>query len=286
MNTRGFTIIIVFLIISLISCRQKERTVDMNIVFLHHSTGLAIWNGQPTSGYSRFIRRKSNRIANLIGAKGQLPDLVEKYNKTHRKQYLIKEMAFPNAPYAWVNYPFDYYNIWVKNSGEELFMEQPTLEMLTKEYQVIIFKHCFPVSNIQADADTADINSDIKTISNYKLQYLALRDKLHEFPGTKFILFTGAAQVKSSVTEDEAKRAQEFFIWVADKWDLPNDNIYIWDLYGLQTEGDLYFKEKYAVSAFNSHPNEEFAGKAATLLFNRIIDVIEKDGLGTTLKGD
>jgi hypothetical protein len=286
MKSRWRTIIFVLIFIPLISCKQKETALEMNIAFLHHSTGLAIWNGRPSSGISRFVRSKSNRIANLIGVKAQLPALINEYNKTHSKHYLIKEIAFPNKPYAWVNYPFDYYNIWVKNAGDASFMEQPTLEMLTKEYQVIVFKHCFPVSNIQTEADSSDINSDIKTISNYKLQYLALRDKLLKFPNTKFIVFTGAAQVKSGITEGEAERAKEFFNWVVNKWELPNDNIYLWDFYGIQTEGGLYFKDEYAVSPNNSHPNEEFAGRAAVLLFNRIIDVIEKDGHGTTLKGD
>jgi len=66
------------------------------------------------------------------------------------------------------------------------------------------------VSNIQVDKDSADINSDYKSLANYKLQYEALRNKLHEFSDTKFILWTGAAQVKSAVSEDEATRAREF----------------------------------------------------------------------------
>lgn len=165
-------------------------------------------------------------------------------------------------------------------------MEEPTLEVLTKEYNVIIFKHCFPVSNIQAEQDSADINSDVQTISNYKLQYNAIRDKLYEYPYVKFILFTGAAQVRSNITEDEAKRASEFFSWVKEDWDISGDNIYLWDLYALQTEGDLYFKNEFAVSSSDSHPNKKFAGKAVGLLFNRIIDVIEQNGNNTNLSGE
>ena len=34
-------------------------------------------------------------------------------------------MSFPKPnPYGWNNYPYDYYNIWVKNAGEELYMEE------------------------------------------------------------------------------------------------------------------------------------------------------------------
>ena len=276
--------IAVLMAIPMMSCKQRRAASDANIIFLHHSTGLVIWNGKSNSRIGRFVRSKSSTIAGLIGVRAQLPSLFKQYNKDNHTRYSIK--IFPDSPYPWANFPYDYYYLWVKNAGEEPAMGQPTLEILTREYNVIIFKHCFPVSNIQEDNDSADINSDEKTIANYKLQYMALRDKLHAYPDTKFILFTGAALVKASVTEDEARRAREFFNWVKEEWDLGDDNIFLWDLYELETEGGLYFKNEYTASTNDSHPNEDFAGRVVELLFNRIVDVIEKDGTGTNLTGD
>ncbi len=92
--------------------------------------------------------------------------------------------------------------------------------------------------------------------------------------------------MKSAVKEDEARRAREFFKWVREEWDIAGDNIYLWDLYSLENEGGLYFKEEYASSPGDSHPNGEFATKAARLLFNRIVDVIENNGAGTKLTGE
>lgn len=267
---KASVISILLMALLLTNCYQNQEKPDMKILYLHHSTGGVIWEG-----------------ASSIFKNGSLPDLFRKYNKSNQKNYKIEERAFPkSSPYGWKNYPFDYYNIWVKNAGEKPFMEEPTLEVLTKEYNVIIFKHCFPVSNILAEQDSADINSDVQTISNYKQQYNAIRDKLYEYPYVKFILFTGAAQVRSNITEDEAKRASEFFSWVKEDWDISGDNIYLWDLYALQTEGDLYFKNEFAVSSSDSHPNKKFAGKAVGLLFNRIIDVIEQNGNNTNLSGE
>jgi hypothetical protein len=287
MKSRLVVLIALLVINPLNSCKQEEKISDMNIIYLHHSTGGVIWQGKKASIVTRAARKLSTKLANIVGQKPMLPLLFEKYNKENNKDYFIKEMVFPKeSPYGWHNYPYDYYNIWVKNAGNEPFMEEPTLEMLTKQYQVVIFKHCFPVSNIQADQDTSDINSDYKSLANYKLQYAALREKLHEFPNTKFILFTGAALVKSAVSEDAAERAKEFFTWVTDEWDLPEDNIHIWDLYSLQTEGGSYFKDEYATSPDNSHPNGEFAVKVAQLLFARIIDVIETNGNGTKCTGE
>ena len=165
-------------------------------------------------------------------------------------------------------------------------MEEPTLEILTKDYQVIIFKHCYPFSNIQPDLDSADINSNIKTLANYKLQYNALKKKMHDFPDTKFILFTGAVQVQNKLPEDEALRAKAFNDWVINEWNEEGDNIYLWNLYALQTEDGLYFKDEYALTPSNSHPGEDFSEKVSRLLANRIIDVVENDGKETTMTGE
>lgn len=287
MKSKYTVFLVVILSIPLLTCKPKVKQSDMNIIYLHHSTGGVIWNAKKASLFTKVVKRISPKFAVMVTSQAELPKFFDKYNEEHKKNYLIKEVTFPKKrPYGWHNYPYDYYNIWVKNAGQKLFMEEPTLEILTREYQVIIFKHCFPVCNIQPDIDTADIDSDIKTISNYKMQYLALREKLHEFPETKFILFTGATQVMANMSKEEARRSQEFFNWVINEWDQPDDNIYLWDLYNLQTEGGLYFKDEFAVSTSDSHPNGRFARKAVKLLFNRIIDVIENDGNKTNLKGE
>lgn len=288
MNSSKTVILTIVLSLIVQSC-QKEATNDsMNIIFLHHSTGANIWRGSEAPLIVRIIGKFSTTLSWRINEnlKARLPQLFKEYNKFYNKNYNVEAKIFPkSSPYGWHNFPYDYYNIWVKNAGNKLFMEEPTLEILTKDYQVIIFKHCFPVSNINIDQNNSDINSDYKSLSNYKFQYLALREKLHEFPNTKFILFTGAVQVKAKLTENEASRAKEFFTWVINEWDIQNDNIFLWDLYTLQTEGGLFFKNEYAVSSVDSHPNDVFSGKAVGLLFNRIIDVIENNGSKTTLIG-
>jgi len=271
---------------ALFSCNDKEKTSEMNIIYLHHSTGGVIWQGEKPSLITRAVRKISPGLVETLGH-AKLPILFKEYNQDNNKNYLITEKVFPKAsPYGWHNYPFDYYNIWVNNGGNQPFMEEPTLEMLTKDYQVIIFKHCFPVGRIQPDNDTADIDSDFKSLANYKLQYNALRDKLLSFPDTKFIVWTGAALTKGATTEDEAIRAREFSNWVREEWDLPDDNIYLWDFYELETEGGLYLKDEYSTSSTDSHPNSEFASRVVGMLFNRIIDVIESNGARTNLKGE
>lgn len=285
---KNLSFIIASLIIALVlfSCSNEETDQDMNIIFLHHSTGDHIYHGRPPSMYKKAARKLSHDFARKVSRKGEVPRLMDQYNKEQSTSYKIEEMEYPKpSPYGWNNYPFDYYNIWVANAGDEPFNEEPTLEMLTKEYNMIIFKHCYPVSNIMEDRDSADINSHVHTIANYKLQYNALLEKMHTFPETKFIVWTGAAQVENNLSEDEAKRARIFFDWVKDEWDQEGDNVFIWDLYELETEGGLFLKDEYAVSPNDSHPNKSFSKNAAQLFFNRIVDIIENNGEQTSLTG-
>jgi hypothetical protein len=275
--------ILSLIIISFLSCTNNtpnNTAMDkqINIIFLHHSTGKVIWYGDKTSIWNKVYAKLFKQRA--------VQRWFNKYNKVHSTNYTIRETYFPTKEgYGWKNYPYDYYNIWVKNAGDSPYKGEPTLEMLTKKYDVIILKHCFPVGMILADTDSADINSDVKTIANYKLQYAALKNKMKQFPNTKFIVWTGAARVESMTTPEEAQRAKDFFNWVKTEWDEPGDNIYIWDFYELETEGGLYLKDEYSMAKGNNHPGFKFAGRVSPLFCQRIVDVIENNGEKTTLTG-
>lgn len=229
------------------------------ILFLHHSTGECIWNG------------------------GVEPWLAA-YNTANKTEFVITEQSFPkDSPYGWSNAPYDYWNIWVRHEGPKPYKGEPTLEMLCPKYDVIVFKHCFPVSAIEEDTGEPDVASEDKRIENYKLQYAQLKKKLREFPKTKFIIWTGAALVKSETDEEAAKRAQTFFEWVVRTWDEPGDNIFLWDFRALETDGGPFMKDEYAMG--DSHPNETFSKKVAPYLCQRIVDVIRGAGDKGSLTG-
>jgi hypothetical protein len=235
----------------------------VKIIFLHHSTGKNIWLGNA----SRYVSKLFN--------KSDVGEYFKTYNKAHGTEYVIAERNFPKeSPYGWNNYPYDYYNIWVKNAGEIAYLEEPTLEILTKEFDVIIFKHCYPVSRI-GSGTSPDINSDVKTLQNYKLQYNALKMKMREFPETKFIVWTPAVMIEKQMTRDEAIRTKEFCDWLLNEWSEGNENIFIWDFYKYETEGGLYLQDGNADSPDNSHPGKEFSARMAPLFSQFVIDVIE-----------
>lgn len=230
------------------------------IVFLHHSTGECIWKG------------RTHRYVYRLTRTGDVQRHFKQLNKSNKTRLSISKISFP-ATAGWRNYPHDYYNIWIKNAGNKPYKNELTLELLTRDYDVIIFKHCYPASNIMEDTGKPDIDSQEKRLENYKLQYNALKSKMHEFPDKKFIVWTPAVQVKSRITEDEALRAREFHRWILEEWDEKKDNIFIWDFYSYETEGGLYFKEEYSGDADESHPGVEFSAQLAPLFAKFVYDV-------------
>jgi len=239
---------------------QDDGATD--IIFLHHSTGQAIWDGG-------------------------VPEWFEDYNSQNNKNYQINAQEFPkDQPYGWENYPYDYWNIWVNHAGQSAYQTEPTLEMLSQDYEVVVFKHCFPVSQIEADYEAPVIDSPDKTLGNYRLQYDDLKNKMHQFPDTRFIVWTGAVETDTNLSNSSSTRMREFVEWIKGVWDEKDDNIYVWDFYQLETEGGYSMANNNAAGADDAHPNESFSKKVAPLFSQRVVDVIEGRGDNGSLTGE
>jgi len=266
-----FTLIIIIVIAALMSCKTnpKEMNTDkktVNVVFLHHSTGKTIWRGGNT-----FVQK----VKLKLGFASAVDKWFANYNKVNQTDYKIEAKPFPSREsYGWKNYPYDYYNIWVKNGDKPYYKDEPTLMTLSEKYDVIVLKHCFPVSKLSA-GEMGVIDSDEKTIENYKAQYQALYATFQQYPKTKFIIWTPPALTKRKSKEKWALNMREFYMWMKEEWDKPNDNVYLWDFRALETEGGLYLKDAYAESESDSHPNTLFAQKAYPNFCERIVEVIQ-----------
>lgn len=234
---------------------------DASFIFLHKSTGEYVWYNGNVTGW------------------------IDNYNSAHGTNYRAEQMAFPVGEPYWVNMPQQYWDIWINHAGPESTFGEPTLEVLTQTYDMVIWKHCFPVSDVVESGEAPDVASMTQTIDNYKLQYNALKTKMRSFPDTRFLIWTGAAQTESQTSYENAVRAQSFFDWVRNTWDEPGDNIYLWDFRRLETEGGLYLKPEYAVSAEDAHPNGTFCSMVGPFFGQRIVDVIEGRGDSSSRTG-
>ncbi len=241
---------------------------DVRVLLLHHSTGQNVWDGG-------------------------VPSWLETYNDEQGTSYGIGERSYPDSPWPWDNYPSDYYRLWVEREGSRTEPGTEWLESMTEDYDVIIFKHCFPGGDIEPDAGQADPASGDKTLENYRAAYDSLKTKLQSFPDTRFIVWTLAIRTQAEMAAlfgaehtSMAERAREFVNWTKATWDEPGDNIYVWDFYALETEGSLYLRPEHAADpGGDSHPNATFCEAVAPLLGQRIVDVIEGRGDTASLTG-
>jgi len=252
----------------------------VRIAYLHHSTGEGVWNGG-------------------------VPAFIQDWNRTHGTDYRIEALTYPTTTrnmailgrlpdrmrnslgitYPWANYPYDYWNLWVAHTGKDRARGEPNLDDLVKDYDVIVWKHCFPVSYVQPDKERPSVSSEAKTLANYRLQYEALKKRLHQFPSKRFIVWTGPALTQASTTPEDAERARQFSDWVKGSWDEKADNIFVWDFRTLETEGGLFLKPEFASSVDDSHPNAAFSKNVAPSIGRRIVDVIEGRGDAASIAG-
>jgi hypothetical protein len=187
-----------------------------NVIFLHHSTGAGVYSQGNVAGW------------------------IETYNSENGTSYSISEKSYPDSPYPWENYPYDYWNLWINGACSNSEPNIQCLDELCASFDVIIFKHCFPGADISSDDQTSSIGSSNKTIGNYKLQYRALRDLMDTYPDNKFIVWTLAPLHRLATNTENAARARTFVDWVKNEWlqedGKEHNNIYIFDFYNYVAE--------------------------------------------------
>lgn len=232
-------------------------------VFLHHSTGRGVWQGG-------------------------VPEWIAGYNVTHHTNFQATEFSYPNKPYSWANYPYDFWNLWVNNNCDSDVKNIECLNTLVEEYDLIIIKHCFPGAAIKADTGNPDIASQTRTLENYKLQYRALRGLFDSYPATKFMVWTLAPLHRLATNAGDAARAKEFVEWVKTEW-LSEDakshsNIYIFDFFELAAESTpspihgqvncLKYEYELKHDNHDSHPNPIANTAIAPYFAKAIVDVL------------
>lgn len=250
-----------------------STSFGQKIIFLHHSTGAAVYS------------------------EGNVDAWISNYNSQHQKNYQLTEFNYPNDPYPWANYPYDYWNLWINKACNPDTPNIECLNNLAQKYDMIIFKHCFPGAAIEADQGTPTISSDRKSLENYKVQYRALRTELDKYPDNKFIVWTLVPLHRLATDEDQAKRAKQFVDWVKTEWltedSKPHPNIYIFDFWGYVAETNpnpangkvncLKYNYEKDHNDSDSHPNVEANLYVGPLFAEFIVNTIENSP--TIIKG-
>lgn len=129
------------------------------------------------------------------------------------------------------------------------------------ENEIIMFKSCYPNSDILADNATnpEDIYGDPAGSSSYtETNVRALYDTILTYfkanPGRMFVVIT--APPLSAATN--AARARSFNNWLVNNWlqdaDWENKNVYVWDWYNVLTDADNHHRVENGVVVHTTDP--------------------------------
>ncbi|MBI5062309.1 MAG: hypothetical protein HZB87_02225, partial [Desulfatitalea sp.] len=230
-------------------------------------------------------------------SEGGVANWFQTYNQSNDTNLQITERAYPSSPYPWDNYPYDYWNLWVNAACDSSDPDIECLNTLTQDYEVVVFKHCYPGAAVLEDSGTASVSSSEKRLENYRLQYRALRSLMDGYPNTIFIVWTLAPLHRLATSPDDAARAKQFVDWVNTDFlteDGNHPNIFIFDFWGIVAEDDptpvngqvncLRYAFESSHDSGDSHPNQSANEVAGPAFAQRIVDAIQifTGGGGTT----
>jgi hypothetical protein len=116
------------------------------------------------------------------------------------------------------------------------------------EYDVIAFKSCFPVSNIQSDEQLAE----------YQSYYLSIRDRMDQYPEKIFIVVTEPPEIPNDTDAAAAARARTFTDWLAsDEYLSGHPNVFTFNFFDLLADpSDNMLRAEYRTDEWDAHPNE------------------------------
>ncbi len=130
-----------------------------------------------------------------------------------------------------------------------------------KQHDIIMFKSCFPASDIKDDA----------LINNYKAWYQSLLPTFKQHPDILFIAMSTPPLVKRATSPKSAVRARKWAKWITTEYAKGMRNVKVFDLFNAlaMLEGKLHqntLVPQFAVSPDDSHPTKAGA-QAVTRLF-------------------
>lgn len=140
------------------------------------------------------------------------------------------------------------------------------------QHEVIIFKSCFPVSQITSDAQ----------LEQYKAYYLQMREVMDQHPDHIFIVVT-PPPLNPAVTDAEAAtRARAFAEWLrSDEFLVGHPNVFTFDFFGLLAEENpaspdySMLRKGYRREGSDSHPNKIANETTGPLFVDFVIEAIQ-----------
>jgi hypothetical protein len=134
------------------------------------------------------------------------------------------------------------------------------LNKILTNHDVIIFKSCFPTSQVLEDNPIIDSRDPKrKSLSNYKRHYLRVREAVDSHPDKIFILVTQPPLHPNATNQYEARRAKQLVEWFkSDEFIGDRKNLFVFDYFSLLADPRTNtLKREYQIDqqSSESHPN-------------------------------
>jgi hypothetical protein len=240
----GKIVVFCILIVILLAVGRPASAQATRIIFLHHSCG-----------------------QNLIEQGGVRQGLTALGYEFYDHGYNEEGLRLADGSYTGTNF-----NVPGDNTDPDGFaaiFAQPlhdppdnTFSHLM-QYDVIAFKSCFPVSNIESDGQLAE----------YQSYYLSIRDRMDQYPDKIFIVVTQPPEIPNDTYPEAAARARAFTDWLASAEYLSgHPNVFTFNFFDLLADpSDNMLRAEYRVDEWDAHPNE-LANQTIGPLFADFID--------------
>jgi hypothetical protein len=224
-------------------------------------------------------------VGGNVYTEGQVTAWITNYNIAHGTNFQIDEHSYPDSPWPWNNYPYDYWKLWVDGSCNNSDADIACLDQIAANYELVIFKHCFPGADLRDTELTTDLS--IKTNENYKYLYRQLLKKFDSMPNKKFLIWTLAPENSRSTDKEQGTNAYNFVQWVKYIWRTEDGklhpNVFVFDFFGLVAEmssnpasGIQYgLKTVYQRSTTDGHPNTTANLMVGPLFAQAVVDILK-----------
>jgi len=206
---------------------------DKQLLFIHHSVG-RIWLGPGelrSALMANGIGVKDATRGDEIGESTDMSDWIPKFT-----EQFDKVLKFEGNP-----------NVYYKDA---------------RQNDIIMFKSCFPNSNIIAEGEApGNANDKTMTVWNFKAIMNELKGVFQRHPQKTFIYVTSPPLAQFETNADNAKRARQFADWVKTEYlrdygaQTGLKNLLIFDFYDILADSDNMLKKEYMSRENDSHPN-------------------------------
>jgi uncharacterized repeat protein (TIGR01451 family) len=217
---------------SLSSLDPTSPTVPVRLIFIHHSTGQN-WLDDGNGELGLALRDNNYFVSDTnygwgptdqdkggtIGDHTDIPDWYSWFTGPHRDTYLVDLYAEGNQHSS--------YSRLADNPGGE--------------NDIIMFKSCFPNSNLDGNPDgppaaSADYTSDL-TVANAKRIYLDLLNYFGAHQNKLFVVITAPPLANFDTDSTRAANARAFNNWLANDWlsSYAYNNVAVFDFYNVLT---------------------------------------------------